>query len=84
MKLTDGEVVKLSNNKEYICVKTFILDAKDYMILMGNFRPLEIKFAQQIIEGDKVNVRLIENQEEKVKIMEFMKDLDLEKELKAS
>lgn len=83
MKLTDGEVVRLSNNKDYICIKSFGLDEKDYMILMGNFRPLEIKFAEQLLNGDKVSVRIIENQEEKLKIMDFIKDLDLEKELKA-
>lgn len=84
MKLTDGEVIKLSNNKEYICVKTIVIEGKDYLILMGNFRPLEIKFAEQILDGTKINIRIVENQEEKVKLLEIFKNLDLETELKAS
>ena len=78
MKLTDGEVIVLSNNKEYICMATKENNGKDYVLLMSNFKPLEVKFAEQIINGDKVNVRIINNQEEKIDMMKLFDDIKAE------
>lgn len=76
MKLTDGEVIQLSNNKEYICVANIANEEKNYVLLMSNFKPLEIKFAEQIINGDNINMRIINNQEEKLKVMDLFKNLE--------
>lgn len=42
-----GEVVTLENNKEYICFSVLRHEEKDYVLLMSNFKPLEVRFAQQ-------------------------------------
>lgn len=80
MKLTDGEIIMLNDQKEYICVKCFNLNNKDYILMMSNFKPLEIKFAEQIINDNKIDIRIINNQEEKTKIMEFVKDFNINAE----
>ncbi|MBE6138385.1 MAG: hypothetical protein E7173_01400 [Firmicutes bacterium] len=69
MKIEAGEIITLSNDKEYICFSTAESDGKDYVYLMSNFKPLEIKFAEQFMEGEKVNVRIINEQEEKQKVL---------------
>lgn len=69
MKIEIGEVITLSNNKEYICFSTARSEGKDYLYLMSNFKPLEIKFAEQFIVEDKVNVRIINESEEKQKVL---------------
>ena len=69
MKIETGEVITLSNNKEYICFSTAQNEGKDYLYLMSNFKPLEIKFAEQFMVEDKVNVRIINEPEEKQKVL---------------
>lgn len=77
MKITDGEIIKLSNGKDYICVSTITEGNIDYVLLMSDFKPLEIKFgAQEVVEGN-VRIRIINNQEEKMKVLNLFKDKGL-------
>ena len=51
MKLEIGELITLENNKEYICIKKTTFEGKDYVYLVSNFKPLEIRFAEESIEN---------------------------------
>jgi len=46
MKIQKGEFVTLSNNKEYLCCATASENDVDYVYLMSNLKPLEIRFAR--------------------------------------
>ena len=48
-KLEFGEVAVIDNGKEYIVFQTLEKDGKDYVYLVSNFKPLEVKFAVQEI-----------------------------------
>lgn len=69
MKIEIGEIITLSNNKEYICFSTATENGKDYVYLISNFKPLEIKFGEQLIEGQDLNIRIINNIEEKQNLL---------------
>lgn len=69
MKIVEGEIITLSNNKEYICLKTLTKDDVDYMYLMSNFKPLEVKFAKQNIVNGEVEITIINNQAEKEQLL---------------
>lgn len=69
MKIGIGELITLSNNKEYVCFDTLTYNGADYVYLMSNFKPLEIKFGVQILQDNQINIRIINNQEEKQKVL---------------
>lgn len=71
MKIVEGEIITLSNNKEYICLKTLTDNDIDYIYLMSNFKPLEIKFARQNIVDGEIEITIINNQEEKEKLLKL-------------
>lgn len=74
MKIQTGEVITLSNNKEYICFSTLSDDGTDYVYLMSNFKPLEIRFGiQKEIDGE-VEVTIINNQEQKQKVLKLFQE----------
>ena len=52
MKIEAGELITLSNNKEYVCFSTLEDNGVDYVYLMSNFKPLEIRFGiQKIVDN---------------------------------
>ena len=65
MKIEKGEIIKLSNDKEYICCATTNDNGIDYVYLMSNFKPLEIKFAKQRIVEGEIEITIVNNHEEK-------------------
>lgn len=69
MKIETGEIITLENNKEYICFSTLNYEGKDYVYLMSNFKPLEIKFGEQMMESGEVNIRIINDQKEKEMVL---------------
>ena len=69
-KLEFGEVAVIDNGKEYIVFQTLEKDGKDYVYLVSNFKPLEVKFAvQEIVDGELL-LRVVESQEEKEQLLE--------------
>lgn len=81
MKLEKGEIVTLSNNKEYICISTVTDGDNDYVYLLSNFKPVEVMFVKQKIVNNEVQVTVISNQEEKQKVFNlFQNQIDIEKE----
>ena len=59
MKLEIGEIVTLDNNKEYICFSRINDNGIDYVYLMSNFKPIEIKFAIEKINNQDIELEII-------------------------
>lgn len=74
MKIQTGEIITLSNNKEYICCATASENDVDYVYLMSNFKPLEIKFARQKIVDGEVEVTIVGSPEEKQKVLKLFQE----------
>ena len=74
MKIEKGEIITLDNNKEYICFSTLNHEGKDYVYLMSNFKPLEIKFGEQTIDDGEVNIRIINDQNEKQMVLNLFQN----------
>ena len=59
-----GEIVKLSNDKEYIVVNTMSLHNVRYVFLISNFKPLDIVIGtEKIIDEDIVVEEVKDNNE---------------------
>ncbi len=65
MKLEVGELITLDNNKEYICFSRINDNEFDYVYLISNFKPIEIRFAIEKINNNDVELEIINNQEQK-------------------
>lgn len=74
MKIETGEIITLDNNKEYICFSTLNHEGKDYVYLMSNFKPLEIKFGEQILEDGEITIRIINEQKEKEEVLSLFQN----------
>lgn len=48
MKLIDGEIIELDDNKEYIVLKQINHNNINYVYLMTNSKPIEVMFAKQM------------------------------------
>ena len=68
-----GEAVVV-NDIEYLCFDTTDLDNKHYLYLITTDEPNEIFFAEQIMEGDDLKVRIIGNKAEKTKLIKKMQE----------
>lgn len=59
-----GEIVKLSNDKEYIVINTLSLHNIRYVFLISNFKPLDIVIGtEKIIDEDIVVEEVKDNNE---------------------
>lgn len=65
MKLEVGEIITLDNNKEYICFSKTNDNGIDYVYLMSNFKPIEIKFAIERIINQEVELEIINDSKQK-------------------
>ena len=70
--IEQGEAVTLSNGREYLCFNTAEEDGKNYIYLMTMDDPIEIRFAEQsILENGEHDVRMIQDQDEKIHVLEL-------------
>lgn len=69
-KLEFGETAVLENGKEFICFKTLTEDGIDYVYLVSNYKPLEVRFAKQTIVNGELLLELIVDQELKQHLLE--------------
>lgn len=77
-KLEFGEVAVLENGKEYVVFSKISDSGNDYVYLMSNFKPLEVKFARQIIDGDTLKLEIVSDKNEKEKLLKlFQKQANL-------
>lgn len=65
MKLEVGELITLDNNKEYVCFSKINDNGIDYVYLISNFKPIEIRFAIEKTNNNDVELEIINNQEQK-------------------
>lgn len=64
-KLVKGEACELDNGKNYIVYSQVEYNGNDYVFLISNFTPVEIRFAKQYIEADELKLELVTDPEEK-------------------
>ena len=70
MSQNKGDLIILENHKEYVCFEKITFEGIEYLYLMSNFKPLEIRFAKVIKEDE---IEIIYNQEEKEKLGKLFK-----------
>ena len=76
-----GEIVKLSNDKEYIVVNTMSLHNIRYVFLISNFKPLDIVIGtEKIIDEDIVVEEVKDNNELDYVLSQFALSKDDEEE----
>ena len=73
-KLEFGEVAVLENDKEYVCFANLTENGVDYVYLVSNFKPLEVRFAKQILENGELRLEIIEDQELKQHLFELFQE----------
>ena len=74
-RINFGEVIELENCEEYICFSKIEEDGKHYVFLLSNFKPLVVKFAEEIVDGDQIGIRLVEDPELKAHLFEVFKSV---------
>lgn len=74
MHITEGEILTLDNNQEFICLAVKNYKESNYLLLLSNFKPVEIRFAKEIMMGDRIDLEIINKQEEKIELMEIFKE----------
>lgn len=72
-KLEFGETAVLENGKEYICFSSIEENGVDYVYLVSNFKPLEVRFAKQILINGVLQLEIVTNQELKKHLYELFK-----------
>jgi len=65
MKLENGEIITLDNNKDYIVLKQLIIENTNYIYLVTAQKPVEVLIAR--LDGDNLNP--ITNEEELEKVI---------------
>lgn len=73
-KLEFGEVAVLEDGKEYICFASLNENGVDYVYLVSNFKPLEVRFAKQILINGSLQLEIVEDQNLKMHLYEMFKD----------
>lgn len=74
MKIEIGEIVTLDDNKEFICMSRNKYKDSDYLFLLSNFKPVEVMFAKEIVTENGVDLKEVNNQQEKIDLMKVFKD----------
>lgn len=72
-KVETGEIIELENGKEYICFSALQDAGEDYIFLMSNFKPLEVRFARQYEEGGEIMLEIVNEQAKKQRLLELFK-----------
>ena len=69
-KLEFGETAVLEDGKEFICFKTLTEEGVDYVYLVSNYKPVEVRFAKQTIVNGELLLEIVEDQELKEHLLE--------------
>ena len=70
-----GEIIEVENGQEYICFSKIEENGKYYVMLLSNFKPLVVKFAEEIVDGDNILLQLVEDPELKAHLVEVFKSI---------
>lgn len=69
-KLEFGETAVLEDGKEFICFKTLTEEGVDYVYLVSNYKPVEVRFAKQTIVNGELLLEIVEDQDLKEHLLE--------------
>ena len=72
-KVETGEIIELDNGKEYICFSTLQDEGKEYIFLMSNFKPLEIRFARQYEQDGEILLEIVGDRATKERLLALFK-----------
>ncbi len=74
MEVEKGEIITLSDNREYICLGVIVAeDNKRYLYLMTMSEPIEFCFAEENIVDDAIQMRIVGSKDEKHKLFDLLK-----------
>ncbi len=70
-KLEFGETVILETGKEYVCFASVEENGVEYVYLVTNSKPLEVRFARQILKDDVLKLEMIQDKQLKLHLLEL-------------
>ena len=71
------ENIELNNGEKYTCFANLDLNGKHYIYLVQPDEPFKICFAEQIIQNDELEIRVVTSRQEKAEVLEaFQKALE--------
>jgi len=65
-----GEILTLSNGKDYIVYDIYKEDNETYVYLLSNFKPLEIKYTKQVVKDNQIALEMVTDKALKLKLFE--------------
>lgn len=75
MEIEKGEVITLSDNRDYVCLSVIMTeDGKKYLYLMTTLKPIEFCFAEETIISNTVQMRIIGSKDEKRSLFALLKN----------
>ena len=69
MKLEDGQIITLDNDKDYVIVKQVLYEETNYLYLMTARKPLEVLVTKLQNTGDNQKLVVVDSEEELKKIV---------------
>ena len=65
-KIKYGETAVLEDNREYTCFGTLEDNGIDYIYLISNFKPLEVRFAKQKLINGNLKIQIVTDKSLKI------------------
>ena len=74
MEVKKGEIIKLTDNREYVCLSVIISeDNKRFLYLVTTSKPLKFCFAEETLVDGIIKMRVIGSKNEKQKLFNLLK-----------
>ena len=70
-KLEFGETAVLEDGKEYVCFACLEENGEEYAYLVSNFKPVEVRFAKQILVNGVLQLEIIQDSNLKQHLFEL-------------
>lgn len=70
-----GQNITLDNGEEYFCFNAIEMNGNNYLFLTSTTEPVKVIFAScEDAENNRLNLRIVNNREEKLQIFKAFKD----------
>lgn len=74
MEVEKGEIVTLSDNREYVCLGIIASeDNKKFLYLVTTSEPIKFCFAEEILLNGIIKMRVVGSRDEKYKLFNLLK-----------
>ena len=74
MEIEKGEIITLSDNREYVCLSIIVAeDNKKYLYLVTTSEPIKFCFAEETIADNTIKMRVVGSKDEKQKLFALLK-----------